>query len=264
VQIVEHALSGARQVPALQVGEIIQPWLLIIHYTANQSAAGVVSWFQSPASKVSAHLVVDLDGGITQMVPFNRRASHAGVSRWGGQEGCNRFSIGIELVNPGPLRRRSDGTFVDQSGKKWERGVVEARHKHGTVDSAHWAEFPEAQLGAAREACEAIVKMYGIREIVGHDDVAPTRKVDPGPAFPMHAFQNICAPRADDGADVYAAITDLNVRSGPGVEHPKVDGGPLALGQRVYVVDVKGNWWHVHAQGSLLEGWVSSRFLRNV
>lgn len=264
MQIVEHALSGARQVPALQVGEIIQPWLLIIHYTANQSAAGVVSWFQSPASKVSAHLVVDLDAGITQMVPFNRRASHAGVSRWGGREGCNGFSIGIELVNPGPLRRRSDGTFVDQSGKKWERGVVEARHKHGTVDSAHWAEFSEAQLGAAREACEAIVKAYGIREIVGHDDVAPTRKVDPGPAFPMHTFQNICAPRDDDGADVYAAITDLNVRSGPGVEHPKVDGGPLVAGQHVYVVDVKGNWWHVHAQGSLLEGWVSSRFLRNI
>lgn len=264
MQIVEHALSEARQVPALQIGGSIQPWLLIIHYTANQSAAGTVSWFQSPASKVSAHLVVDLDGSITQMVPFNRRAAHAGASRWGGQEGCNGFSIGIELVNPGPLRRRSDGTFVDPTGRKWERGVIEARHKHGNVAYDHWAEFPEAQLGAAREACEAIVKAYGIREIAGHDDVAPTRKLDPGPAFPMHGFQNICAPRDHDGGDVYAAITALNVRSGPGVEHPLVDGGPLVTGERVYVVDVKGSWWHVHALGSALEGWASSRFLRNV
>jgi N-acetylmuramoyl-L-alanine amidase len=264
VQIVEHALSEASQVPALQIGGIIQPWLLIIHYTASPSAAGPISWFQSPASKVSAHLVVDLDGSITQMVPFNRRAAHAGASRWGGQEGCNGFSIGIELVNPGPLRRRSDGTFADQSSRKWAGGVVEARHKHGNVASDHWAEFPEAQLGAARLACEAIVRAYGIREIVGHDDVAPTRKVDPGPAFPMHSFQNICAPRDDDGGDAYVAISELNVRSGPGVEHPKVEGGPLVTGQRVYVVAVQGSWWHVHALGSALEGWVSSRYLRNV
>lgn len=263
MQILEHRLSEASQVPALQIGGTIQPWLLVIHYTANQSAAGTISWFQSPVSKVSAHLVVDLDGRITQMVPFNRRAAHAGVSRWRGQEGCNGFSIGIELVNPGPLRRRSDGSFVDQGGRKWEHGVVEARHEHGNIAADHWAEFPEAQLGAAREACEAIVTMYGIREIVGHDDIAPTRKVDPGPAFPKHAFQNICAPRDRDGADVYEAITELNVRSGAGVEHATVDGSPLAAGQRVVVIDVKGNWWHVQALGSSLEGWVSSRFLRN-
>lgn len=264
MKIVEHQLSEASHVPALQIGRDIRPWLLVIHYTAGQSAAGAISWFQSPSSKVSAHLVVDLDGTITQMVPFNRRASHAGPSRWRGEEGCNGFSIGIELVNPGPLRRRSDNSFVDQNGRKWERGVVEARLEHDGIIYDHWAEYPEAQLDAAREACAAIIPAYGIREIVGHHDVAPTRKIDPGPAFPMHAFQNICASRDADGCDVYAATTALNVRSGPGVEHAKVDGSPLGAGQRVSVIDVKGSWWHVQALSSSLEGWVSSRYLRSV
>jgi len=264
VEIVEHELLGVRKLPALAIGGPIEPWLLILHYTANQSAAGTVSWFQSPLSKVSAHLVVDLDGAVTQMVPFNRRAAHAGASRWRGKDGCNAFSIGIEMVNPGPLRRRSEGTFVDSNGKSWDGKVVEAQHKNGNADLRFWAEYSEPQISSVREACLAITKAYSIREIVGHEDVAPTRKFDPGPAFPLHMFRSIPAPRDHDGADVYVATAVLNVRSGPGLEHPKVEGSPLAQGQRVQVVEVSGPWWHVRTPDAAVEGWAASHFLQSV
>jgi len=63
-------------------GATIAPRFLVIHYTGGSSAAGTISWFQSPQSKVSAHLVIARDGKVTQMVPFNREAWHAGQSRW--------------------------------------------------------------------------------------------------------------------------------------------------------------------------------------
>jgi N-acetylmuramoyl-L-alanine amidase len=264
VDVIENELVGVKKARALEIGEPLEPSLLIMHYTANQSAAGTVSWFQSPVSKVSAHLVVDFDGTITQMVPFNRRAAHAGASRWRGREGCNAFSIGVEVVNPGPLRRRSDGTFVDSNGKTWEGKVVEGQHKNGNSDFRFWAEYAENQLASVREACVAIARAYPIREIVGHDDVAPTRKFDPGPAFPLQMLRSVLAPRDQDGADVYAATAVLNVRSGPGVGHAPVDGSPLAKGQRIQVLEVNGSWWHVRTLDAAVEGWAASHFLQNV
>lgn len=264
MDIEDHKLVGVKEAAAFAIGNNIEPWLLIMHYTANQSAAGTVRWFQARESKVSAHLVVDFDGTITQMVPFNRRASHAGASRWRGQQGCNGFSIGVEIVNPGPLERRSDGTFVDSTGKTWEGRAVQARHKNGHRALRYWAEYAEAQLAAVKEACRAITRAYPIREIVGHDDVAPTRKLDPGPAFPLQALRGIPAPRDQDGGDTYAATTTLNVRSGPGLANAKVEGSPLSQGQRVQVIEVKDDWWHIQTLDAAIEGWVSSRFLQNV
>jgi N-acetylmuramoyl-L-alanine amidase len=264
VEIAQHEFVGVKKSRALAVGEVIEPWLLVLHYTANQSAAGTVSWFQSPQSKVSAHLVVDFSGGLTQMVPFNRRANHAGKSRWRDKEGCNAFSIGIEIVNPGPLRRRTDGSFVDFNGKGWEGKVVEARHKNGNADFRFWAEYTEEQVGTVRAACQALAREYGIREIVGHDDIAPTRKLDPGPAFPLQLLSSIASPRDEDGGDVYAATTVLNVRSGAGEEFAKVEGSPLQPNQRVQVIEVNGTWWHVRTPNAELEGWVASHFLRSV
>lgn len=263
MEVHNDLLSGVKQVAALAIGGVIEPQLIVIHYTANQSASGTIRWFESPLSKVSAHLVVDVDGAITQMVPFNRRAAHAGKSRWRDRDGCNGFSIGVEVVNPGPLRRLHDGSFIDYGGRRWGGKVVEAEHKHGNHEAKCWAAYPEPQLEAVREACAAIVKRYPVAEIVGHDDVAPTRKFDPGPAFSFQPLRSLLAPRDEDGADVYAATATLNVRSGPGVSHAPVPGSPLAPGQRVQVIDVRGSWWLVSGVDKPLEGWASSHFLRS-
>lgn len=169
-------------------GGAIKPTLLVMHYTAGQSAAGAVSWLTNPAAKASAHLVIAQDGSITQLVNFNNSAWHAGLSAWKGKRGCNAFSIGIEMVNPGFLTKRADGRFYDVSGKAVPVGqVVYAKHKNGGSEMP-WMTYPATQLLAAGGAAEAIVAAYGIKEIVGHEDVAPGRKSDPGPAFPMELF----------------------------------------------------------------------------
>lgn len=152
-------------------------------------AAAVVKGFTLPASKASAHLVCDLDGMMTQMVPFNRKAWHAGESSWKGKKSVGGFSVGIEIVNPGPLFRDPGSTSVvrDVNKRIWiaskplERTPPDKTPAHWRL----WAEYPEAQLAALETVCREICREYSIREIVGHSDISPGRKFDPGPAFPM-------------------------------------------------------------------------------
>lgn len=166
----------------------IKPTLIVMHYTAAQNAAGSISWLCNPAAKASAHLVVDQVGVITQLVKLNERAWHAGVSKWKGKTDCNGFSIGIEMANPGFLTKRADGKFYDVTGKVVPANmVIIAAHKNGGPEKP-WMVYPIAQIEACVEAALAIVEAYGIKEIVGHEDVAPGRKTDPGPAFPMVSF----------------------------------------------------------------------------
>jgi N-acetylmuramoyl-L-alanine amidase len=117
------------------------------------SAAAALGRLCDPAAKVSAHYLVDEDGSITALVPEQARAWHAGASAWLGQAGLNDRSIGIELVNPG--------------------------HEWG------YRAFPEAQYQACIALCQAIIGRWPIppRRVLGHSDVAPERKEDPGELF---------------------------------------------------------------------------------
>src|SRR5215212_7915344 len=76
----------------------IQPLYLIMHYTAGPTLDGAVSWLAQSEAQASAHLVIGRDGKVVQMVPFNKRAWHAGKSSWGNLDGMNQYSLGIELV----------------------------------------------------------------------------------------------------------------------------------------------------------------------
>ncbi len=95
------------------VGGALKASLLIMHYTASQSAKGAISWLCNPNAKASAHLVIDLDGAVTQLAPFNRVTWHAGKSVWKRRSNCSGFSIGIELTNAGPLTKLANGKFAD-------------------------------------------------------------------------------------------------------------------------------------------------------
>jgi N-acetylmuramoyl-L-alanine amidase len=127
--------------------------MLILHYTGMQTAAEALDRLASPDSQVSAHYLIDEDGTLWRLVPEARRAWHAGVSCWGGKRDINDRSIGIELVNPG--------------------------HEFGYRD------FPEAQMAALEALCRDILKRHPIppRHVLGHSDVAPQRKADPGERF---------------------------------------------------------------------------------
>ncbi|MCH8684659.1 peptidoglycan recognition protein family protein [Pedomonas mirosovicensis] len=124
--------------------------MLVIHYTGMETAEAALARLTDPAAKVSAHYTIDEDGTVYAHVPEDRRAWHAGVSVWRGMTDVNAASIGIELVNPG--------------------------HAFG------YRPFAQAQMEALTELARRIVGRHPIpaRNIVGHSDVAPARKLDPG------------------------------------------------------------------------------------
>ncbi len=140
--------------------EGVRPDMIILHYTGMPSEEGALAWLCSPESQVSSHYFVHEDGRVVQLVPEERRAWHAGKSFWAGETDINSRSIGIEIANAG--------------------------HPEGLPP------FPDKQIEAVIELCRDCGRRLDIRpeRVLGHSDVAPVRKVDPGENFPwgrLHA-----------------------------------------------------------------------------
>lgn len=135
--------------------------MLVLHYTGMPDAASAIEWMTNPDSKVSAHYCVTEDGQVIKMVDESKRAWHAGLSYWRGITDVNSASIGIEIVNPG--------------------------HEWG------YRPFPEEQIDALIPLVHDIVTRHGITRgnIVGHSDIAPARKQDPGELFPWHRLARL-------------------------------------------------------------------------
>jgi N-acetylmuramoyl-L-alanine amidase len=193
----------------------ITPQYLIEHYTASTSLEGTKSWFKSKDSKVSAHLVIGRNGEIVQFVKFNQRGWHAGESEYNGLKGLNSFSIGIELVNAGRLIKKGDKYYGDKEVPVSE--VVKLKHKNETAE-AYWQTYTDKQIEVTLAVSKLLVEHYLLKEILGHEDIAPKRKSDPGPAFPMNKFKEL-------QADSSWAITksNVNIRTGEGVEFKAID-----------------------------------------
>lgn len=128
--------------------------ILLMHYTGMQTAQAAIGRLADERAGVSAHYVVTEDGAIIQMVDEDNRAWHAGKSSWAGATDINARAIGIEIVNPG--------------------------HEFGYVP------FPDRQIDAVIALSEDILSRHVIRSerVLGHSDVAPLRKTDPGELFP--------------------------------------------------------------------------------
>lgn len=128
--------------------------MIVLHYTGMPGAEEALARLRDPEAHVSAHYVVEENGDIVRLVDDDRRAWHAGKSRWRGIDDVNSASIGIEIVNPG--------------------------HEWG------YRGFPEAQVDAVIMLVAQVKNAYGITRgnVVGHSDVAPQRKQDPGELFP--------------------------------------------------------------------------------
>ena len=198
-----HDKSGpVRFVATPNMKGAILPELIVIHDTAGRlEKFSSVDWLSKPAAKASAHVVIERDGTVTQMVPFRRMAFHAGESSWKGRRHCNGFSIGIELVSPGKL---------DSTGRAWFgfAGIpVDQLEAHDSAEhggKGWWAPYTTEQLNALEAICLSLIEAYpSIVEIVGHYHVSPRRKIDPGPHFPLDklreaVFARKPPPKVDD------------------------------------------------------------------
>lgn len=163
-----------REVPSPNWDERALPvTMAVIHYTEMESAELALQRLSDPQARVSAHYLISAAGEVTRLVAEEKRAWHAGVSYWRGIRDVNSASIGIELDHPG--------------------------HKYG------YRPFPEAQFEALVPLLARMVKAHGIprANVVGHSDVAPQRKIDPGELFPWErlAEYGLClaAPRIELG-----------------------------------------------------------------
>lgn len=130
-----------------------RPDMILLHYTGMRSGQAAEERLCDPSSEVSAHYLVHEDGRIVQMVREGDRAWHAGKSSWKGVTDINSCSVGIEIVNPG-----------------YDFG---------------YRDFPEEQMAAVVDLCLGIKQRHGVarERVLGHSDVAPGRKVDPGDRF---------------------------------------------------------------------------------
>lgn len=264
--------AGVKFVESRHAGNTISPIFLVIHYTASGPNSNIANYFKSNDSKVSAHLVIRRDGTVIQCVPFNKRANHAGSSRWRKKNGTllsglNRHTIGIELENWGPLSQ-TGSTWRSWTGASVDNSIVtEATHKNQS-SSRGWEVFTSAQMEATIDVARAITEAYGIEQIVGHDDIAPSRKIDPGPAFPMANFRSKVESRDSDDDDIFIVRSSdgLNIRVGPGSGYDKIQNDPLPDGTRVIVHGADGRWREVSAlrdggDDAFVTGWVHGAFL---
>lgn len=254
------------------VGGVITPRLLVLHYTAGSSAASTVAWFRDPQSKVSAHLVIARDGSVIQLVPFNREAWHAGRSRWGSLSGLNRYSVGVELDNAGRLIR-SGGKWVSPLTRRSypDSEVTVALHKNDPVGGqpCGWHAYTPAQIEATLGCGMALVNQYGLSDILGHEDISPGRKSDPGPDFPMESVRARLMGRGKDQPELYRTTARLYVRTGAGPDFPPLPGTPLPLGTEVEVLAKQGLWWQVDVIGEVngvmdIMGWSHSKYLEAI
>ncbi|MEN2785094.1 N-acetylmuramoyl-L-alanine amidase [Sphingomonas qilianensis] len=159
--------------------------MIVLHYTGMQDAESAIRRLIDPEAKVSAHYLIAEDGTVLKMVGEAKRAWHAGRSHWRGITDVNSASVGIELVNPG--------------------------HEFG------YRPFPEQQIAALLPLVAAIKDRHEIKRgnVVGHSDIAPTRKQDPGELFPWAELakrrlalprptKNLMDPRWTDGGFLLA------------------------------------------------------------
>jgi len=233
------------------------PDTVVIHYTAGRDAGSSAKFLCSEV-KASAHLVIGRDGKIIQLVPFNTISWHAGVSAYGARQGLNKYSIGIELDNAGVLQK-TGSEYKAWFGRSYpENEVLLATHRNESKP-AYWHSYTEIQIEACRQVCELLIGKYGINLIVGHEEIAPGRKQDPGPAFPLDKFRDrLLSHNRSDEPDFIdqkgTVIADfLNIRSGAGVSFEKI-APPLQQGKEVKILEESNGWYKVE---TTITGWVS-------
>ncbi len=237
----------------------IDPDYLVIHYTATDTAKNAIDWFMDTSNnpdKIAAHIVLDYDGTITQLVPFNCRANHAGSSLWDSVSQFNYHAIGIEIVNPGFVEKLADGTFkrpvtakVSKSYPASEAArIIPAAHKHRFwtgKENQNWFIYPPAQLESLYKLSKVLIDTYHLVTALGHDDISAGRKPDPGPAFPWDEFRTKVQGATSDTGKIFVTNTaGVKFRSGPNTASAAIK--TLPEDYEVGVIETNGSWKKVY------------------
>lgn len=184
--------------------------MLLLHYTGMKTGQEALERMCDPQTAVSAHYLVEEDGRIFQLVEETRRAYHAGVSIWRGQKDTNSRSIGIEIVNPG--------------------------HEWG------YRAFPEPQIKAVIGLSKQILSRHKIpaRHVIGHSDVAPERKTDPGELFPWDLL-------AENSIGIAPPVikTEGRLLTSVDGENEVSEQAQILLSRIGYAVPITGQWDHL-------------------
>lgn len=201
--IATHRIVGARYVPSPNVSGALFPTAIMLHFTASHSSA--VAWLTNPAAQASAHVEVDNDGTLVQMVPFNVRAWHAGTADKGDMLYPNAAAIGIEMVNPGfwrvdntsPTGFRAPDRLADGSYPVVPANIV-ARYKFGPVTTNPiygsapivWVDCLPAQIAATKALVSALCEAYpAIHRLMLHSDSRTDKSDFRSPRFPRGEFE---------------------------------------------------------------------------
>jgi len=240
-----------------------QPDTIVIHYTAGRNAKSSANYLVKDDVKASAHVVIGREGEIIQLVPFDTIAWHAGNSAYDGRIGFNKYSIGIELDNAGILEKAGD-KYLSWFGKKYPANdVIQAIHRNENKEK-FWHIFTEEQIQACEDICDLLLKNYKtITNILGHDEIAPGRKLDPGPAFPLEKLRNLLLQERDSEGSIYentnakVEASLLNIRELPDA-NSEITNEPLKKGTKLKVLQKHKGWLKVKAE---VEGWVASEYV---
>lgn len=263
------------------------PDTIVIHFTAGSSLESSVNVLTNADSGVSAHFAVGRNGDIVQMLSTNKIAWHAGESYYEGRNGLNRYSIGIELDNAGQLKDRGNGAYESWFGEIYDEHEVLAAQHINQQSTGYWHKYTEVQISRTLSLCKALCSHYNISTIVGHDEIAPSRKVDPGPAFPIQKFKAAAlkgnseqwateARETNSQREAHDQIqrdsvsavkrvanvsaNSLNVRKGPDITFSKIENG-LNKGEVLKILEKQGEWAKV---SYTKVGWVNTRYINEI
>jgi len=276
IEVKNHKLFEAgKQVKFVPTPNITKgafaPDTIIIHFTAGSSASSALKTMLA-GRPASAHLLIDKENNteVTQLADFSVQTWHAGKSSYGKRIGYNKYSIGIEIDNPGPITKKADGTFETWYKKPVPKeAVYNGSHRNKVTKCQYWHKYTKAQIGKVYEICKALKEAYGIKYVLGHEEISPGRKSDPGPAYPLDKL------RADLGFgkgpdDKTPAIVETPINK-PGKIIEKVSlllsptDAPEAISKRlievgatVQVLAEAGNYYNIAAG---MPGWVSGEYI---
>lgn len=253
MEIKNHRLVGASYRQAHSFGgEMGKPTLIVLHDTAGRlDKYSSVEWFESADCNTSAHFTVERDGTITQQVPCNHKAWHAGPSMFEGRPHCNNYAVGIEIVNPGKCDKGGRAWFHKPSEKGFSGLQYAKTAAHG---EGWWMDYTPQQIEAVTALCQALVAAYPITAITTHWHISPGRKIDTNPLFPLGQVRSAVF----EEAKVAVAASGRD-------DDPAAD--EYAPGVPETTADTSSSYWsrfsfakinELADQGSRVAGWIRS------